>query len=82
VRDRREVLGLLHAARAEHCEASLPAGHDVAVVAEDRQRVRRQRARAHVQDERRELAGNLVHVRDHQQQALGRGERGGERASL
>ncbi len=34
----------------------------------------------HVEDRRRELAGDLVHVRDHQQQALGGRERGGQRA--
>ena len=40
------------------------------------------RPRRDVDDHRRQLAGHLVHVRDHQQQALGRGERRGERALL
>ena len=63
-------------------EAGLAAGHHIGVVAEDRQRVRRQRARRDVHDERRQLAGDLVHVGDHQQQALRRGERRRQRAGL
>ena len=58
------------------------AGHHVGVVAEDRERVRRERARRDVQAERRQLAGDLVQVRDHQQQALRRRERRRERAGL
>jgi len=38
------------------------AGHDVGLVTEDRQRVRRQRPRRDVQHKRRQLAGNLVKV--------------------
>ena len=41
-----------------------------------------QRTGAHVEDAGQQLAGDLVHVRDHQQQALRRGERRGERAGL
>ena len=56
VRDGRHVVRFLHRVRAEHREAGLAAGHDVGVVAEDRQRVRRQRARRDVHRERRQLA--------------------------
>ena len=63
-------------------KAGLPAGHDVGVVAEDRQRVGGQRARRDVDDERRQLAGDLVHVGDHQQQALRGREGRGQRAGL
>ena len=63
-------------------EAGLPAGHHVGVVAEDRERVRGQRPRRDVHAERRQLAGDLVHVGDHQQQALRRGERRRQRAGL
>ena len=41
-----------------------------------------QRTGAHVEDAGQQLAGDLVHVRDHQQQALRRGERRGERTGL
>jgi hypothetical protein len=82
VGDRGEVLRLLHRARAEHGEAGAAAGHHVRVVAEDRERVRRDRARRDVQAERRQLAGDLEQVRDHEQEALRRGERRHERARL
>ena len=40
------------------------------------------RARGDVEDRRRQLAGDLEHVREHQQQALRRGERRRQRAGL
>jgi hypothetical protein len=52
------------------------------VVAEDRQRVRGHRARRDVEDGGRQFAGDLEHVGDHQQQALRRGEGGGQRPGL
>ena len=68
--------------RGQHREAGLAAGHHVRVVAEDRQRVRGERARGDVHAEGRQLARDLVHVRDHQEQALRRGERRGQRPGL
>lgn len=44
--------------------------------------MRRQRARGNMHHRRCQLAGNLVHVRDHQQQPLRRGEGSGERSPL
>ena len=82
VRHGGEVVRLLHRARAEHGESGRAGGHDVAVVAEDRQGVGGERPRRHVDHRRRQLAGDLEHVRQHQQQPLGRGERGRERAGL
>ena len=82
VSDGREIVGRLHAVGAEHGEAGLAAGHDVGVIAEDRQGMGGEGSGRHVHDEGRQLAGDLVHVRDHQQQALRRGERRGERAGL
>ena len=81
-RDRGEVVRLLHVGGAEQREAGAARGHDVAVVAEDRERVRRDRARGDVHDERRQLAGDLEHVREHQEQALRRRERRRQRARL
>ena len=72
MRDRGHVVRFLHGVRAQQREACLPAGHHVGVVAEDRQRVRGERPRRHVHRERGELARDLVHVGNHQQQALGR----------
>ena len=63
-------------------EAGLAHRHHVGVVAEDRQPLRRQRPRGDVHHGRRQLAGDLVHVGDHQQQALRGGERRRQRAAL
>ena len=82
LRDQRQVVGLLHGCRCEQGEPRLAGRHHVRVVAEDRQALRRERPGGDVQHRRRQLAGDLVHVRDHQQQALRRGERRGERATL
>ncbi len=78
VRDQGHVLGLLYRRCRQHRHAGLSAGHDVAVITEDAQRVRGQRPRRHVHDRRREFAGDLVQVGDHQQQALRCGEGRGQ----
>ncbi len=80
--DQRQVVGLLDGCRGEQRESRLPGRHDVRVVAEDRQALCGQRAGGDVQHRRRQLAGDLVHVRDHQQQALRRRERRRERTTL
>jgi hypothetical protein len=80
--DGREVLSLLDGAGGQEGEARLPAGHDVGVVAEDRQRVGREDARRHMHDERGEFARNLVHVGDHQEKPLGGGEGGRHGSAL
>ena len=80
--DQGEVLGLLHRVGGQHGEAGLAAGHDVGVVAEDGQGVGGQGAGGDVHDEAGQLAGDLVHVGDHQQQALRRGEGRGQGAGL
>ena len=82
VADGGEVMGLLHALGAQHGEAGHAAGHHVRVVAEDAQGVGGQGAGTDVHAEGRQLTGDLVHVRDHQEQALGRREGRGEAAGL
>ena len=57
-------------------------GHDIRVVAEDGQGLRGDRASRDMKDGRRQLARDLVHVGDHQQQALRRGKRRRQRAGL
>ncbi len=54
----------------QQCEAGLAGGHRILVIAKNRQRLRRDRARGDVDHRRRQFARNLVHVGDHQQQAL------------
>ena len=73
--DDGEVVGLLDRPRRQECEASLPHRHDVGVVAEDRERLGCNGSRRHLEDRRGQLTGDLVHVGDHQEQALRCGER-------
>ena len=82
VGDQRHVLRLLHRCRGQHGHPGLAGRHDVAVVAEDAERVGGHRAGRHVDHGRRELAGDLVQVRDHQQQTLRRREGRGQRTGL
>ena len=72
VRHGSQIHDLLDVALGEHGEAGLAAGHDVGVIAEDVERVGGDAAGGHVEDARQALARDLVHVRDHEQQALGR----------
>ena len=80
VRYKREVHDFLHGGGSEHGKASLAAAHYVAVIAEDGQRVIGERTGGHMEHAGQQFAGDLVHIRDHQQQALGSGEGGRERA--
>ena len=82
LRDERHVGHFLHGVRREHRPAGGAAGHHVGVVAEDRERMRGQGAGRDVHGGRGQLTGNLVHVGDHQQQALRGGEGGGKCAGL
>ncbi len=68
--DEREVVRLLHRSGAEQRGPRLTAGHHVGVIAEDRERVRRERARRHVHRIGGQLARNLVEIGDHQEQTL------------
>ena len=76
--DGAEVHRFLHARRAEEREPGLPTCVDVRVVAEDRERMGGQGSCRHVDDAGEQLARDLIHVRDHQQQALGSGVGGGQ----
>ena len=75
-----QVHDLLHVALAQHGKAGLAAGHDVGVVAEDVQRLGGHGTGGHVEHGGQQLAGDLVHVGDHQQQTLRGGVGGGQRA--
>ena len=61
---RREVHDLLDVALGEHGKAGLAAGHDVRVIAEDVEGVGGHGTGGHVEDARKALAGDLVHVGD------------------
>ena len=82
VRDAGEVHDLLHRRGGQHRESGLARGHHVLMIAEDRQRLRGQRTRRDVEHARQQLARTLVHIGNHQQQALRGGEGGGQRTGL
>jgi len=82
LRDECQVVGLLYRGRCEERESRLAHGHHVRMVTEDRQSLGCQRSGCHVDDRRGQFAGDLVHVRDHQQQALRRGEGRGQCTAL
>mmetsp|Transcript_117427 Transcript_117427/g.377186 ORF Transcript_117427/g.377186 Transcript_117427/m.377186 type:complete len:268 (-) Transcript_117427:49-852(-) len=82
VRDECMTLRHLNRLRREHDPARGAAGHDVAVIAEDAQRLGRQRPRRDMHDAWQQLTSDLEHVRDHQQQALARSEGRAECAAL
>ena len=74
------IHGFLDRVGGQHGEAGLTAGHHVGMVAEDGQGMIGQGTGRHVEHTGQQLAGDLVHIGDHQQQALGSREGGGQRA--
>ena len=79
VGDQCEVVGFLNGRGRGHRETGGTAAHHVGMVAEDRQRLGGQGAGRNVEDGREHFTGDLVHVRDHQQQTLRSGVGGGQR---
>ena len=78
VRHRGEVHDFLDVALGEHGKAGLTTRHDVGVIAKDVERLGSHGTSRHVENRGKALAGNLVHVGDHQQQALGSRVGGGQ----
>ena len=79
---KRQIHNLLYGSGGKHCEAGLAAAHNVAVVAKDGKGMVREGTGGYVEYSGKLLAGDLVHVGDHEQQALGSGEGGGQGACL
>ena len=80
--DQREIVRFLHRRCSEHGESGHARAHHVGVVAEDRQRLRGERTCGNVKHAGRQFACDLVHVGQHQQQALRRGVGRREGAAL
>ena len=76
-----QVHDFLRAVGAQHCIASLTAGIHVGVIAKDVQSMGGQGTSGHMDDAGQQLTGHLVHIGDHQQQALRSGVSGGESTS-
>ena len=66
----REVHHLLHGAFAEHGKTRLAASHDILVVTKNTERVTCQRTCTYMEHAGQQFTRNLVHIRNHQQQAL------------
>ncbi len=79
VGDKRKVHDLLHRVGREHRKTRLTASHHVRVIAENVESVRRKGTSAHVEDGGQQFARDLIHIGDHQEQALARGVSGGKR---
>ena len=81
--DEREVVRLLDgSSRASMAKPARAHGHHVLVVAEDRQRLGGDGAGRDMEHRRGQLAGDLEHVGQHEEQPLRRGERRRQRAGL
>ena len=79
VGDQGHVHAFLHRRGAEEGKTGLAAGHDVLMVTEDGQGVGSQGTGRNMEDAGQQFAGDLVHVGDHEQQALGSGVGAGQR---
>ena len=80
--DQGHVVRFLHRTRGQQTEAGRAHCHHVLMIAEDRQALSGQRTRRDMEHRRGQLAGDLVHVGDHQHEPLRRGEGGGQRTGL
>ena len=77
---RRQIHGLLHIGRANHGKTRLGAGHNVAMVTKNGQSVSGQRTGRNVHYTGQKLAGNTIHIGNHQQQTL-RGRKSGSQCT-
>ena len=75
--NRGQIHDFLHAALDQHCEAGLAACHNVAVITEDVQGLGSNGTCRNIEHAGQLLSSDLVHIGDHQQQALRSGEGGG-----
>jgi len=76
-RNRRHVLRFLYRIGGKQRETGAARRHHIGMVTKNRQRMRRHGAGGNMKDGRRQFAGNLVHIGNHQQQSLrgGKGRR-------
>ena len=82
MRNGAQIHNFLRGGRSQHSKAGVADCHDVGMVTEDRQRMRRQRAGGDMEHARKHFACDFVHVRNHEQQTLRCRVRGGQSAGL
>ena len=80
VSDEREIHDFLYGVGCEHRETCLTTSHYVGMIAEDVEGVSGKSPRADVEHAGEQFARNLVHIRNHKEQALRRRIRHGKRA--
>ena len=76
------IVSFLNRVGGQHGKTGLTAAHNVSMVAENRQGMISQRTGGNMHDERREFAGDFVHVGNHQEQTLRSGKGGGQSTGL
>ena len=76
---RGKVHNFLYAGFAEHCASGLTTGINIGMITENRKSMCGNCAGRNVEYARKQFAGNLVKVRDHEQKALGSGIGCGQR---
>ena len=79
MRHRGQIHRLLRAVGTQHRKTGLPAGVNIGMITENVQRVRRNAAGGNMDNARQQLAGDFIHIGDHQQQSLRRRIGGGQR---
>ena len=82
LRDQCRIMGFLYVGRGNEREAGGSGGHDVGMVAKDRQRRRGERPCRDMKHRWGQLPGYLEHVGQHQHQPLRGGEGRGHRSGL
>ena len=82
MRNSAEIHNLLRVGLSEHCKTGLTTCIDVGVVTEDVQRVGSDAACRYVEHAGQQLTGDLVHIRDHEEQTLRSGVGGGQRTGI
>ena len=80
VGDHRHIVRFLNGVGAEHRKTCLTAGHDIAVIAENAETLASERTCGNMENRGSKLAGNLIHVGNHEEQALRRGKGRRQRA--
>ena len=80
--DPSEVHDFLNIGFGQETAARCTSSHDVLMVTEDAQCMVSQSTRSYVEYARKEFAGNFVHVRHHEEEALRCGVRRGQSTSL
>ena len=80
--DQSEIRRFLYGVGTQKGKPGGAGGHNITVVAENRKSMGGNCTCRYVNHCRREFAGDLVHIGDHQEQSLGGGESGAQRSSL